>query len=61
MGNVVEFEVEKHTVSLIHKAAHERGSFGREQRAANLDSAHFVSEPEGELCCVNGVIDVESD
>ena len=59
--DVVKLQIEKHAVPLVDETTHERRSFDREQRAADLDSAHPPLETERQLGCVNRVVDVEGD
>ena len=59
--DVVKLEIEKHAVTLLDEAPHERRSFGREQGAADLDAAHAAFESSGELGCVDGVVHIERD
>jgi hypothetical protein len=61
MRDVVKFQIEKDPVALIDETAHERRAFGREQRAADFQSAHPALQPGGNFEGVHGIVDVEGN
>jgi hypothetical protein len=61
MRDIVEFQVEKDTVTEIDETSYERWTFGREQGAADFYSAHSALKTGRKLDGVNRVVDVEGD
>ena len=59
--DVVEFQIEKDAMPLVHQAADQRRPLRGEQMAANLQPADAAVEAGGHLDRLDGVVHVERD
>ena len=61
VGNVVEFQVEEHAVAALDERPDDVRAGGREELAADLESADVAAKAIGERERLRGARDVEGD
>jgi hypothetical protein len=59
--DVVELQIEKHAMALVHSRRDQRGSLCGKELAAHLQPSHQASEAGGHLDGLDGVVYVQRD